>query len=77
MSERLWVENKAKLSPLETQNTYSAVLFIYNFQLRESFAFFSKDNRFEICVSMLLLFQNLPLLALLYIYLFITILQLF
>ena len=28
-------ENEAKLSQLETQNTSSAVLFIYNFQLRE------------------------------------------
>ena len=27
--------NKAKLSQLETQNTSSAVMFIYNFQLRE------------------------------------------
>ena len=36
------VENKAKLSQLETQNTF-AVLFIYNFQL-ESFALFSTDN---------------------------------
>ena len=36
ISKRLSVENKAKLSQLETQNTCSAVLFIYNFQLRET-----------------------------------------
>ena len=35
ISKRFSVENKAKLSQLETQNTSSAVLFIYNFQLRE------------------------------------------
>ena len=35
ISKRLSVENKAKLSQLETQNTSSAVYFIYNFQLRE------------------------------------------
>ena len=35
ISKRLYVENKAKLSQLETENTYSAVLFIYHFQLRE------------------------------------------
>ena len=35
ISKRLSVENEAKLSQLETQNTSSAVLFIYNFQLRE------------------------------------------
>ena len=34
ISKRVSVENKAKLSQLETQNT-SAVFFIYNFQLRE------------------------------------------
>ena len=35
ISKRLFVENKVKLSQLETQNTFSTVLFIYNFQLRE------------------------------------------
>ena len=34
-AKRLSVEDKAKLSQLETQNTSSAVFFIYNFQLRE------------------------------------------
>ena len=35
ISKRLSVENKAKLSQLETQDTSSAALFIYNTQLRE------------------------------------------
>ena len=42
ISKRWSVENKAKLSELETQNTPSVVLFIYNFQLRE---FEWKDGR--------------------------------
>ena len=35
ISKWLSVEKKAKLSQLETQNTSSTVLFIFNFQLRE------------------------------------------
>ena len=35
ISKRVSVENRAKLSQLETQNTSSAKLFIYNFRLRE------------------------------------------
>ena len=35
IAKHLSVENKAKLSQLETQNTSSAVLFIYNFKFRE------------------------------------------
>ena len=35
ISKQLSIENKAKLSQLETQNISSAVLFICNFQLRE------------------------------------------
>ena len=35
ISKQLSVENKEKLSQLETQNTSSVVLFIYIFQLRE------------------------------------------
>ena len=35
ISKRLSVENNAKLSQLELKTPSSAVLFIYNFQLRE------------------------------------------
>ena len=62
ISKRLYVDNKAKLSQLETQNTSPAVLFIYN-SSRKSFVLFSIDNRFEISVSYSLSLQNLPLLV--------------